>query len=127
MNNKSAKRSLGSLALAFESFAVFFGMLAAFGLKVADGVTVWVVGLAISIVMIALPGVLGKPGSYGFGWFLQLLVFGISVAMIPFHWLGYVLLVFSLIFIGLWGWAMIAGSTIDSANRVLREQNGIEE
>lgn len=127
MKNKSAKRSLGSLALAFESFAVFFGMLAAFGLKVADGVTVWVIGLTISIVMIVLPGVLGKPGSYGVGWFLQLLVFGISVAMIPFHWLGYVLLVFSLIFIGLWGWAMIAGSTIDSANRVLREQNGIEE
>ena len=127
MKNKSTKRALGSLALAFESFAVFFGMLAAFGLKVADGVTVWVVGLTISIVMISLPGVLGKPGSYAFGWFMQFLVFGISVAMIPFHWLGYVLLVFSLIFIGLWGWAMIAGSTIDSANRVLREQNGIEE
>lgn len=131
MKNKSAKRSLGSLTLAFESFAVFFGMLAAFGLKVADGVTVWVVGLTIAIVMIALPGVLGKKGSYAFGWGLQILVLVLSATMIAFHWLGYVLLVFSLIFIGLWGWAMIAGSTIDAANRVLQSQesseNGIEE
>lgn len=123
MKTKSAKRSLGSLTLAFESFAVFFAMLAAFGLKVADGVTVWVVGLSIAIVMIALPGVLGKKGSYAFGWALQASMLILSVVTIAFHWLGYVFLLFAMVFFGLWAWAMIAGGTIDSANRVLENQN----
>ncbi|MFM5951819.1 MAG: DUF4233 domain-containing protein [Micrococcales bacterium] len=131
MKTKSLKRSLGSMALAFESFVVFFGMLAAFGLQLADGVTVWAIGLSISIVMILLPGVLGKKGSYAFGWALQVLVLGISIFTIAYSPLGYGYLVFSLIFIGVWSWAMIAGSTIDAANRVLEnqliEQNGIEE
>ena len=131
MKTKSLKRSLGSMALTFESFVVFFGMLAAFGLQLADGVTVWAIGLSISIVMILLPGVLGKKGTYAFGWALQALVLGISIFTIAYSPLGYGYLVFSLIFIGVWAWAMIAGSTVDAANRVLEiqlnEQNGIEE
>ncbi len=131
MKTKSLKRSLGSMALAFESFVVFFAMLAAFGLKLADGATVWVIGLSISIVMILLPGVLGKKGTYAFGWALQVLLLGISIFTIAYSPLGYGYLVFSLIFIGVWAWAMIAGSTVDAANRVLQnqadEQNGIEE
>ena len=131
MKTRSVKRSLGSMALAFESFVVFFGMLAAFGLKLADGATVWSIGLTLSILMILLPGVLGRPGTYAFGWFLQIVILGISIFTIPFSALGYGFLVLSLIFIGLWGWAMITGSTIDAANRVLEkqanEQNGIEE
>ena len=131
MKTKSLKRSLGSMALAFESFVVFFGMLAAFGLRLADGVTIWVTGLTISIIMILLPGVLGKKGTYAFGWGLQALVLGISIFTIAYSPLGYGYLVFSLIFIGVWAWAMIAGSTVDAANRVLEsqlnDQNGSEE
>ncbi|MEN9706541.1 MAG: hypothetical protein RIS31_107 [Actinomycetota bacterium] len=131
MKTKSLKRSLGSMALAFESFVVFFGMLAAFGLQLADGVIVWVTGLTISIVMILLPGVLGRKGTYAFGWALQVLVLGISIVTIAYSPLGYGYLVFSLIFIGVWAWAMIAGSTVDAANRVLenqlKDQNGTEE
>ena len=131
MKTKSLQRSLGSMALAFQSFVVFFAMLAAFGLRLADGVTIWVVGLTISIVMIMLPGVLGKKGSYSFGWALQVLMLGISIFTIFYSPLGYGYLVFSIIFIGIWAWAMIAGSTVDAANRVLQsqttEQNGIEE
>ncbi|MEN9993079.1 MAG: hypothetical protein RLY83_649 [Actinomycetota bacterium] len=126
MKTKSLKRSLGSMALAFESFVVFFAMLAAFGLQLADGVTVWVIGLSISIVMILLPGVLGKKGSYAIGWALQVLVLGISIFTIAFSPLGYGYLVFSLIFIGVWAWAMIAGSTVDAANRVLENQSNEE-
>lgn len=126
MKTKSLKRSLGSMALAFESFVVFFAMLAAFGLQLADGVTVWVIGLSISIVMILLPGVLGKKGSYAFGWALQVLVLGISIFTIAYSPLGYGYLVFSLIFIGVWAWAMIAGSTVDAANRVLENQSNQE-
>ena len=131
MKTKSLKRSLGSMALACESFVVFFAMLAAFGLRLADGVTLWTIGLSISIIMILLPGVLGKKGSYAVGWALQVLVLGISIFTIAYSPLGYGYLVFSIIFIGIWAWAMIAGSTVDAANRVLQnqtnEQNGIEE
>ena len=131
MKTRSLKRSLGSMALAFESFVVFFAMLAAFGLKLADGATVWTIGLIISIVMILLPGVLGKPGTYAIGWSLQILLLAISIFTIFYSPLGYGYLVFSLIFLGVWAWAMIAGSTVDAANRVLQnqadEQNGIEE
>ena len=131
MKTRSAQRSLGSLTLAFQSFIIFFAMLAAFGLKVADGATVWVIGLTLSIVAIALPGVMGRKGSYGFGWGFQIFILALSIFTIFFHWLGYLFLVFSMIFLGLWGWAMIAGSTLDAANRVLQkqqtEQNGIEE
>ena len=72
MKTKSLQRSLGSIALGFESFIIFFATLAAFGLKVGDGPTVWIIGLSLSIITIGLPGVLGKPGSYAFGWLLQL-------------------------------------------------------
>jgi hypothetical protein len=81
--------------------------------------------------MILLPGVLGKKGSYAVGWGLQVIVLGISIFTIAYSPLGYGYLVFSLIFIGVWAWAMIAGSTVDAANRVLEtqlnDQNGIEE
>jgi len=131
MKTRSAKRSLGSMVLAFESFVVFFAMLVAFGLRLTDEVTVWAIGLSISIFMIMLPGILGKKGSYAIGWALQVLVLGISIYTIAYSELGYGYLVFSIIFIGLWGWAMIAGSTLDAASRVLQkqqtEQNGIEE
>ena len=122
MKTRSLKRSLGSMALAFESFVVFFAMLTAFGLQLADGALVWTIGLTISIVMILLPGVLGKKGTYAIGWALQFVLLGISIFTIAYSPLGYGYLVFSLIFLGVWAWAMIAGSTVDAANRVLQNQ-----
>jgi hypothetical protein len=32
-----------------------------------------------------------------------------------------------MIFMGLWAWAMLAGKTIDTANRVLENQNNQEK
>lgn len=126
MKTKSLQRSLGSIALGFESFIIFFATLAAFGLRVIEGPMVWVIGLTLSIIAITLPGVLGRPGSYGFGWFFQIFLLGLSIATILFHWLGYVFLVFSLIFLGIWAWAMLVGKTTDTANRVLQSQNRAE-
>jgi hypothetical protein len=88
--------------------------------------------LSISIVMFLLPGVLGKKGTYAIGWVLQILLSAISIYTITvMDWLGYGFLVLSIIFLGVWAWAMIAGSTVDAANRVLQnqadDQNGIEE
>jgi len=123
MKTRSLQRSLGSIALAFESFIIFFAMLAAFGLKLADGPTVWIIGLSLSIVAIALPGVFGRPGGYAIGWALQLVLLGISIFTIFYSPIGYGYLVFSIIFIGIWGWAMLVGKTTDAANRVLAAQN----
>lgn len=123
MKTKSAKRSLASLTFAFESVVVFFAMLAAFGLKLTDGTVIWAVGLSLSVLLMITPAFIGKPWSYWFGWALQIILLGIAIFTIVFSWLGYIFLVFSFIFLGLWTWAMIAGSAIDAANRVLEKQN----
>jgi len=98
MTQKSVKRQLGSMILAFEAFVVFFGTLVAFGLKIAEPQLVWGFGLAFSAVLILTPGYLGRKGSYIFAWALQVLLLVVS-------------------FFGLFGWAMIAGATIDLARK----------
>jgi hypothetical protein len=119
MSNRSVRRTLGSMVLAFEAFVVFFGTLAAFGLKVADGPTVWTVGLTLSAILILTPGYLGKPGSYWFGWALQLVLLVVSF-FVPW------MLLVAIIFVGFWGWAMIAGYTIDLAKKNRADQNTFE-
>lgn len=108
MRNRSTQRTLGSMLMAFESFVVFFAMLVAFGLKVADGPTVWAVGLSISFLLIITPAVLGKKYSYAWGWFLQVVVVSTGIWVPLMYVIGG-------IFVCLWAWAMIAGSTIDKA------------
>lgn len=119
---RSTLRSLTSMLLAFESFVVFFGLLGAFGMKVADGPTVWAIGLTLSVVMIATPGLLGRPGSYLFGWLLQAVVLGLSIAICVANVvIGPIYIIVAVIFIGLWSWAVIAGTTIDAARKVYLE------
>jgi len=110
MSKRSVQRSLGSMVLAFESFVVFFGTLVAFGLKVADAATVWTFGLIFATVLILMPGYLGRKYSYTLGSLLQILLLGVSF-YVPW------MLLISIIFVGFWGWAMIAGTTIDLANK----------
>jgi len=110
MTERSVRRQLGSMILAFEAFIVFFGTLVAFGLKIADPATVWGFGLAFSTVLILTPGYLGKKGSYWFGWALQILLLVVSF-FVPW------MLLIAIIFVGMWGWAMIAGITIDLARK----------
>lgn len=110
MSKRSVQRSLGSMVLAFESFIVFFGTLVAFGLKVADSATVWTFGLIFSTVLILTPGYLGRKYSFIFGWMLQVLLLVVSF-YVP--WMPLI----SIIFVGFWGWAMIAGATIDLAKK----------
>ena len=77
MSNRSVRRTLGSMVLAFESFVVFFGTLAAFGLD----------GSALQLVLLVV--------SFFVPWMLLI----------------------SIIFVGFWCWAMIAGYTIDLAKK----------
>lgn len=123
MASKSLQRALGAIVLAFESFIVFFGTLVSFGLKIAAAELVWAVGLTLAIVMIMTPAVLGRKGGYLFGSALQVVVLFISIWTIFVDPAGYVFLIIAIIFIGLWAWAMIAGSTIDAAKRALARQN----
>lgn len=107
---------LASILLAFESFIVFFATLAAFGLRVADARWVWAIGLTLAFLMIATPAVLGKRGSYAFGWVLQAALVAIGFWLTPMFYIGG-------LFACMWAWAMIAGSTIDKAKLAFeREQ-----
>jgi hypothetical protein len=115
MRNKSTKRTLGSMLMAFESFVVFFATLVAFGLKVAEGPIVWAVGLTLSFLLILTPAILGKKFSYAWGWFLQLVVVALGIWVPLMYVIGG-------IFVCLWAWAMIAGGTIDKARAVLDRQ-----
>lgn len=115
MRNKSTKRVLGSMLMVFEAAVVFFAMLVAFGLKVADGPIVWGVGLGLSLILILTPAILGKKFSYAWGWFLQIVIVSLGIWVPLMYVLGG-------IFVCLWAWAMIAGGTIDKARAVLEKQ-----
>jgi hypothetical protein len=104
----STQRTLASMLLAFESFVVFFATLVAFGLKAAEPVAVWSVGLSLAFLMILTPAVLRSKLSYYWGWALQLLTL-LTGIWVPLMWLV------GGIFICLWIWAMLAGTTIDKA------------
>ncbi len=116
MNNRSTKRTLASMLMAFESFVVFFATLVGFGLKVADAAVVWGVGLTITFLLILTPAVLGRRGSYVWGWFLQLAVL-LTGIWVPLMWFV------GGVFICLYAWAMIAGGTIDKARAAMAKQN----
>lgn len=108
VRNVSTQRTLASMLLAFESFVIFFATLVAFGLRVANVPAIWAVGLSLAILMIVSPAVLRTKNSYYWGWFLQLVTL-LTGIWVPLMW------VVGSIFICLWAWAMIAGSTIDKA------------
>ena len=120
VRNKSTKRALGSILMAFESLVVFFATLVAFGTKALgptteNAATVWAAGLTLAVVFIITPALLGKPGSYIFGWALQIIVVFTGV------WVPLMYVVGG-IFLCLWIWAMVAGGTIDKA-RAAYERN----
>lgn len=121
----STQRTLGSMALAFESFVIFFATLVAFGLKMADPALVWGFGLGMSVVAILLPAILGKRGGYQLGWALQALALALSIVLAIANPAGWVCIILSVIFVGLWGWAMIAGFTIDKARAAFEKQQNI--
>ena len=120
MRNRSTKRALSSMLMVFEAGVVFFAMLVAFGLKVADGPTVWAIGLSLTFLLMVTPAILGKKFSYIWGWFLQLVVVSLGIWVPLMYVLG-------AIFVCLWAWAMIAGGTIDKARAVLERQAATEE
>ena len=124
MKKRSTKRTLGSMFLAFEAFLIFFGTLVAFGLKFADGATVWGVGLTLSFIAILLPAILGRPGGYVTGWLLQFVLLGISIWAATVNSVGVFYIFLAIIGLSMWIWAMIAGATIDAARIAWERNNG---
>jgi len=124
VKNRSTKRTLGSMVLAFQSFVIFFGTLVAFGLKVGEAPTVWAVGLSLSVLSIVLPGVLGRSGGYTVAWILQLTLLALSIWVATVNAAGIFYIVLSIIFLSMWIWAMLAGSTIDTARIAWEKANG---
>ena len=111
--NRSTKRALSSILMAFESLVVFFATLVAFGTKALgpsteNAATVWAFGLGLAVALIVTPAILGKRGSYVWGWILQVIVVFLGV------WVPLMYVVGG-IFLCLWIWAMVAGGTIDKA------------
>ncbi|MFM6939454.1 MAG: DUF4233 domain-containing protein [Rhodoluna sp.] len=124
VRNKSTKRALSSILMAFESLVVFFATLVAFGTKALgptteNAATVWAIGLTISVLLILTPALLGKPGSYIWGWILQIVVLFLGV------WVPLMYVVGG-IFLCLWIWAMVAGGTIDKARAAYERNLGQE-
>ena len=109
MRNRSTKATLGSLVMVFQSVVVFFATLVGFGLKVyPDPAVIWGVGLGLSVLLMIFPAILGKPGTYLFGWILQGVVLSLGIWVPLMYLLG-------AIFLAMWAWGMIAGGTIDKA------------
>jgi hypothetical protein len=125
MRKKSTKRALSAILMAFEALVVFFATLVAFGTKAlgpsnADAVTIWAVGLGFSILLIATPAILGRRGSYAWGWALQISMIFMGVWVPLMYFVGG-------IFVCLWIWAMVAGGTIDKARAAYERTLGLNE
>jgi hypothetical protein len=112
--------------LAFEAIIIFFGTLVAFGLKFADAGTVWTVGLALSLIAIALPGVLSRPGGYVVGWILQFAILVISIWSSTVDPVGVFYIFLAIIMVSMWIWAMVAGGTVDAARVAWERANGAQ-
>lgn len=121
MRNRSTKATLASLVLVFESVVVFFATLVAFGLKVyPDPAVIWLVGLGISVLLMISPAFMGRPGSYELGWIMQFVVLALGIWVPLMYLLG-------VVFLGMWIWGMIAGTTIDKAKAALEKQRLLGE
>ena len=78
------------------------------------------------VTAIVLPGILGRRGGYLIGWIYQVALLGLSIFIATINGVGVFYIVLSIIFLSLWIWAMLAGSTIDAARVAWQKANGID-
>lgn len=126
MRPRSTKRTLASMFLAFESVIIFFATLVAFGLKFADGGTVWAIGLTLSAITMLLPAVVARRGGYVAGWVIQFLLLVLSIWTSTVSSVGVFYIFLAIILVSMWIWAMIAGSTVDAARIAWEKANGVD-
>src|SRR4051794_41375079 len=78
---RPAKPQFTQTILVLEAVLVFFATLVAFGLRLAPGSSIWLVGGGLSLLLILLSGFVSRPGGYVGGPVGQVLVLagGVSV------------------------------------------------
>ena len=105
---RSARRQFAATILVLEAFVVLFATLVAYGVRAADGRTVWLLGGALTLALVLASGMLRRPGGYVAGSVLQLplLTLGVAVPM---------MFVVGGIFVILWVVALRLGGRNDAA------------
>lgn len=114
----SARRMFCATLLALEAFVVFFAALGAYGLRVADGGVIALVGAPAALVCVVAAGLLRTGAGYVLGTAIQvaLLVAGALVPEVRVH-----LLPVAFVFALLWGISLTLGTRIDRERAVRHE------
>jgi hypothetical protein len=103
---RPAKPQFTQTILVLEAVLVFFATLVAYGLRVTDVGTIWLVGGFLTLLLIVLSGFVSRPGGYVAGSVAQALVLagGFAVPM---------MFVVGAVFVVLWIVALRLGGRID--------------
>lgn len=110
MSGRSARRSLASIVLGFESIVVLLGGLVLFGLRRLDPVIALGGGGALFVVMLVTIGLLRFPWAYAIGWLVQAVVIAAGFIEPTFFVVG-------ALFGAMWVYCMVVGTRLDRANR----------
>jgi len=103
---RPAKPQFSQTILVLEGVLVFFATLVAYGLRVTDVGTVWLVGGGLTLLLILLSGFVSRPGGYVAGSVAQVLVLA-GGFVIP------MMFVVGVVFVVLWVVALRLGGRID--------------
>lgn len=107
---RTLPEKVGSVVLAFESIVVFLAGLVIYGLRaLPDGVADWwgiVAGAVMFVVTVAASGTLRWTWGRVLGWIIQIVI-ACGAFFVPS------ILLITIIFGGLWAFAMIGGSRIE--------------
>ena len=103
---RPAKPQFTQTILVLEAVLVFFATLVAYGLRLAPSSSVWLVGGALSVLLILLSGFVSRPGGYVAGSVAQVLVLAAG------FWVPTMFVVGG-IFVILWWVALRLGGRID--------------
>lgn len=107
---RTLPEKVGSVVLAFESIVVFLAGLVIYGLKaLPDGVADWwgiVAGAVMFVLLVAVSGTLRWAWGRATGWAAQLVI-ALGALLVPS------ILLVTIVFGGLYAYAMIGGSRIE--------------
>lgn len=105
--------TLLSITLGLEGCVIFFGALAAFGLRHLDMATAFIGGAIIMLVFFAAAGMVRRARwAWGLGWVLQAVLLATGIIMLP-------MLAVGALFVALWIWCWFKGQAIDRRNAAL--------
>lgn len=117
---RTLPEKVGSIVLGFESIVVFLAGLVVFGLKsLPSGIADWwgiVAGGVMLVVLLATSGTLRWTWGRVLGWVLQGVI-ALGAFLVP------AILLITVVFGGLWAYAMIGGARVE---RRITDQHGTD-